>query len=108
METSMAVKKLSENQVKKFLEVLLERGENGLYRKVIGMGIIRYANKTTKFPEVELLDLSDAFFTAFRRGEDEILFTIGKVLRRAAHTLYRRLQKKETRELNPRFLNVVR
>lgn len=103
----MAVKKLSENQVKTYREMLLEHGEEGLYRRAVGMGIMRYASNI-KYPEVELLDLSEAFFIAHRRGEEYIIFTIGKVLRRAAHTLYRRLMKENDKEINVRFLNVVR
>ncbi len=104
----MAVSKLSENQVKTYQEILVEHGEDGLYRKAIGIGIMRYASNV-KRPEVELLDLSDAFFIAHRRGGDEMLFTIGRVLRRSAHTLYRKLLKdNEERKANIRFLNVVR
>ncbi|HLG27278.1 MAG TPA: hypothetical protein VI423_05790 [Paenisporosarcina sp.] len=103
----MAVKKLSENQVKTYLEMIVEHGEEGLYRRAIGMGIMRYASNV-KHPEVELLDLSEAFFIAYRRGEEEILFSIGKALRRAAHTLYRKLVKDDNKEINNRFLNVVR
>lgn len=104
----MAVTKLSENQVKTYLEMLLEHGEDGLYRRTIGMGIMRYASNI-KQPEIELLDLSEAFFIAHRRrSEEEVLFTIGKILRKAAHALYRKLQKDNKKEINNRFLNVVK
>ena len=103
----MSVKRISEVQVKTYLEMLLEHGEDGLYRKAVGSGIIRYASDI-KNPEIELLDLAEAFFTLYRRTGDELHFTIGKVLRRAAHTLYRKLQKDYSKEINVRFLNVVR
>lgn len=101
----MTAIKLSENQVKTYLQMLLENGENGLYRKAIGQGILRYA-ANIKTPEVELLDISEAFFAAYRRVGDESLFVIGKVLRRAAHTLYRKLKHNDKK--NDRFLNAVR
>ena len=102
----MAAKKLTDTLVKTYLEMLMLHGEDGLYRKVIGHGIIRYASDV-KAPEVEILDLSEAFFAAYRRGEDEMFFTIGKVLRRSAHTLYRKIRK-DAEVVNKRFLNVVR
>lgn len=100
----MAVKKLSESEVKTYLEMLMERGEHGLYKRCISMGVMRLASGV-KNPEIELLDLSEAFFVAFRRNGDDILFTIGKVLRRSAHVLYRNLHKNVK---NIRFLQVVR
>ena len=103
----MAVKKLSETLAKTYVEMLSIHGEHGLYRKVIGHGIIRYASDI-KAPEVEILDLAEAFFSAYRRGEDEVFFIIGRVLRRAAHTLYRKLHKDTQTATNKRFLNVVR
>lgn len=98
-------RKLSQNQLKTYLEMLLRHGEDGLYRKVLGQGIIRYA-ANIKNPEVDLLDISEAFFSAYRAGGDDKFFIIGKVLRRAAHTLYRQL--KHDKDQNTRFLNAVR
>lgn len=103
----MALKKLSDTELKTYQDMLFVHGEIGLYRRAVGSGIMRYASNIKK-PEVELLDLSEAFFIANRRGEDQALFTIGKVLRRAAHTLYRKLLKENNGEINIRFLNVVR
>ena len=103
----MAVKKLSEDEVKTYLEMLLARGEDGLYKRSIAMGIMRLANGH-KHPEIEILDLSEAFFAAFRRNGDDILFTIGKILRKSAHCLYRKLQKENAKPANTRFLQVVR
>jgi hypothetical protein len=101
----MAVKKLTEKQVKTYLDMLSQHGEDGLYRKAVGTGIIRFA--TIKEPDVELLEISDAFFAMFRRNGDEVLFTMGKVFRRAAHTLFRQIRKED---LNPnkRFLQMVK
>lgn len=103
----MAVKKITDSQLKTYQDMLTDHGEEGLYRRAVGSGIMRYASNI-KNPELELLDISDAFFIANRRDEDQALFTIGKILRRAAHTLYRKLLKEKQGEVNFRFLNVVR
>lgn len=102
----MAVKKLSEKEVKSYLEMLLEHGEVGFYRRCIAMGIMRLADGS-KNPEIEILDLSESFFVAFRRSGEEYLFTVAKILRRSAHTLYRKLLKEETIKLNKRFLQMI-
>lgn len=99
----MSTSKISEYLINYYLELLKSSGEEGLYRKSLGVGIIRFANQT-KSPEIEYLDLSDAFFTLNRRNDQEEYFIIGKVLRRTAHTLYRQLKQPS----NKRFLNVVR
>lgn len=103
----MAIKKLSDKEVKSYLEMLLERGEDGLYRRCIAMGVMRLA-VGSKHPETEILDLSEAFFIAYRRNGEEVLFTIARVLRRSAHTLYRKLVKENSGEKNMRFLQIVR
>lgn len=103
----MALKKLSETEVKTYLELLLEHGEDGFYRRSIAMGIMRLASGI-KNPEIEILDLSDAFFIAYRRNGDDVLFVIAKILRRAAHSLYRKLQKENNKENNDRFLQMVK
>lgn len=101
----MSIKKLPDSFVKTYVDILISSGEEGLYQRVVGMGVMRYAAKI-KEPEVELLDLSESFFVAFRRTGDERLFIVGKVFRRAAHTLYRKLYK-VTSEKNSRFLRAV-
>jgi hypothetical protein len=102
----MALKKLSENQVKNYLEMLVLHGEEGLYRRTISMGIMRYA-ANVKHPEIDILDLSDAFFVVYKKEEIENYYIIGRVLRRAAHTLYRKLLKSKNNKINTRFLNAI-
>lgn len=95
-------KTLSENQIQSYLELLNKYGESGLFKRVIGAGVIRFTDN--KHVELELLDMSESFFAAFRRIGDDKLFVIGKILRRAAHVLYRKLQN----EANSRFLTLIR
>lgn len=105
----MTAKKLTEPQIKLHLDILAAYGEDGLYRKSIGRGVLRFAKYNISHPEEELLDLAEAFFIANRRGEHESYFIIGRILRRAAHTLYRLfLKEKRISQINPRFLNVIR
>jgi len=93
----------------KYLKLLSVKGERGLYKHIIGSGIILSVN--VKNPDIELLDISEGFFRLYRRAGDEnkeAYFTIGKVLRRAAHTLYRQfLHINQEKATNTRFLNVV-
>lgn len=102
----MTIKKLTAQQIEMHRERLDRLGEVRLYERAVGDGIKRFAHGV-KNPEIELLDLAEAFFMAHRRGEDEVFFTIGRALRRAAHTLYRTLLRRKSSQLNPRFLNVV-
>lgn len=104
----MAVKKLSDVEVKTYYGMLVELGEDNFHARLIGQGVMRFAAKVEN-PDIDLLDLAESFFAANRREQDEILFAIGKIVRRAAHTLNRRLAKvRASTGRNPRFLNVVR
>lgn len=101
----MALIKLSEYQVNYYLNLYKSLCEESFYRKLIGLGILRYA-ENSKNPEIEFLDLSDSFFALSRKEGEEDYFVIAKTLRRAAHKLYRKLKGREP--ANHRFLNVVR
>jgi len=60
-------------------------------------------------PEIEILNLSESFFSLFRSTGNEDFFVIGRALRRAANKLYRQfLRINKEKEVNLRFLNVVR
>ena len=102
----MTNKKLTAPQIEMHRDRLAKLGEIRLYERAVGDGIKRFAHGV-KSPEIELLDMAEAFFMAHRRGEGEEFFTIGRALRRAAHTVYRTLLKQKTSTVNPRFLNVV-
>lgn len=91
----------------RYITLLKRKGEEGLYRHIFGTGIMR----STKIenPEVEILDMSEAFFTLYRRSGKEDYFIIGKVLRKAAHALYRQfLRINKDKKINIRFLNIVK
>jgi hypothetical protein len=84
-------------------------GIDGLYKYVIGQGILN--KKITTHPELVLLDHSNYFFSLYRQKNDEINYLIGRCLRRASHKLYRELLKSSENDdypINARFLNVVK
>jgi hypothetical protein len=93
--------------VTNYTKLLKTKGEDGLYRYMVGSGIVRATE--IKSPETELLDLSDSFFCLYRASGKEEHFIIGKILRRAAHKLYRQFLKiNKDKQVNAKFLNMVK
>lgn len=98
--------KLKQDISERYVSILKSKGEEGLYRHVVGTGVMRSVKVPN--PEIEILDMSEAFFALFRRSGDDNYFVIGKVLRRAAHKLYRQfLHINKDKKKSGRFLNVV-
>jgi len=98
--------KLKSDIADRYVALLKNKGEDGLYRHIIGTGVMRSVKVAN--PEIELLDMAEAFFTKFRREGIDEYFVIGKILRRAAHKLYRQfLHINKEKQVNKRFLNVV-
>lgn len=99
--------KLAEEAIEIYEKLLESKGEEGFYRSIIGAGMIR-ATKIPQ-PEMEILEMSEAFFALNRRTGEERYFTIGKILRRAAHKIYRELRRMDsTRQINNKFLRMVK
>lgn len=97
---------LPQSTIDTYVKVLKNKGENGLYRYTVGNGIMMSVKISN--PEVEILNISEKFFSLYRRTGDDGFFIIGKILRRAAHTIYRQFLKlNKEKEINMRFLNVV-
>src|SRR5689334_14870938 len=103
----MTIKQINKDLQIKYLNMLHQLGENGLFRRAVGTGLIESENIND--PDLEILNLADAFFALHRRTGDENYFTIAKVLRRAAHVIYRELmrQNKDKKPNFQRFLNVI-
>jgi len=98
---------LNENLIDKYSKLLKKRGVEGVYRHVVAIGIINSVN--IRNPEIEILDMADAFFSLYRRTGENIHFEIARTLRKAAHKIYREfLRINSNKEVNMRFLNVVR
>lgn len=102
-----AIKPLTEEIKNQYLQLLKTRKEDYVYKYTIGIGLTSLDNN----PNIDILvlDYAEAFFSLYRRTGDEDYFTLGKILRRAAHALYRENRKKY-KNLKPnfkRFLNIV-
>lgn len=88
-------------------KLLSDVGEARFYSHVFGTGIL--ARRHFDYPENMMLDQSEAFFALFRTTGNYNYFVIGRVLRRAAHKLYRDSRRKnQNYPANKRFLDVVR
>lgn len=76
------------NKIKNDYEnILIKKGEDYFYKYSVGTG---YLDRTNfKYPELNMLDRSDAFFILFRQTGNKNYSIIGRVLRKAAHKLYR-------------------
>lgn len=99
--------KLNEELARQYIELLEKKGESGLYKQAIAVGV--RASVDIKNPENDILNLSEAFLLKFRTTGNEDYFIISKCLRRAAHALYREfLKSNKNIEFNKRFLNMVK
>jgi hypothetical protein len=89
-------------------ETLLKNiGEVKFYRRVLGSGVI--AAHEMDHPEIMMLDQAEDFFSLYRQTGNNNYFTIGKILRRASHKLYREFARKGGDfPRNARFLNIVK
>lgn len=58
-------------------------------------------------PHIEYLNYSNKFLFLYRREGDGIYLEISKMLRKAAHKIYRIMQKKNMVGLDTKFLNLV-
>lgn len=97
------------NEISKtLLDVLSLNGEDGLHDY-----LCRAADKilaVEEFPEADLIELSDKFFSLYRSTGEENFFTLGKVLRKSAHTVYRKSFKfYPNKKINTKkFLNLIK
>jgi hypothetical protein len=86
--------------------LLRDVGEDRFFSHVFGNGVS--ARRHYEFPEITMLEQSDAFFSLFRTTGDANYFTIGKILRRCSHKLYREGRRKNPEyPINKRFLALV-
>lgn len=87
--------------------LLRDVGEARFYNHVFGTGVL--ARRHFEHPENMMLDQSEAFFALFRTSGNRNYFVIGRILRRAAHRLYRDgMRRNPEYPVNKRFLDVVR
>ena len=87
-------------------ETLLKNaGEVAFLNHIFRTGIA--ARKHFEYPENMMLDQSEAFFALFRSTGNYNYFTIGRILRRVAHKLYRDGKKNPAYPHNKRFIDIV-
>jgi hypothetical protein len=94
------VPKYSANGEQKFYRYLLVSALNKLV--LIERGL--YKGTT---PDLEFLDYHDRFIILYRREGDEIYLRVARLLRKAAHKIYRIMLKKKMTVANAKFLNLV-
>lgn len=98
--------RVTKNTQQELLGILQEKGQEGLFRYVIGRSALE--KRIDYLPEGLLLDRADAFFSLARTTNNEKFFLIGKILRRAAHIIYRAQHKTKGHAYNSRFLNLIK
>lgn len=87
--------------------LLKDAGEAKFFSHVFREGVS--ARRHFDHPENMMLDQAEAFFALFRTTGNQNYFTIGRLLRRAAHKLYRDSKKKVPNyPVNKKFLDIVR
>lgn len=101
----------TETTVDVFLEQLKKYGDHNLYLKIVEgwLTILPASAKSTENMENQVLGLSDCFFSMFRRTGIKEHFILGKVFRRAAHTIYRESLKRDGEKVPnfTKFLNLI-
>lgn len=89
-----------------YLEQLIKYGENGLLQRIADLTLLNL--HLDAHPEYILLDQSEAFLKLSRRTGKEDYAILAKILRRAAHVIYRELIKQNKSKPDfKRFLNAV-
>ncbi len=103
----MASKSISKNRREEYVRLLHSSGEERLYTAAIGIGMKASAHVMN--PEDQILDESDAMLYLYRRTGKEDYFVISKLLRKAAHVVYRQLmaQDSDKKPNRKRFLTVA-
>lgn len=87
-------------------------GENSLYRFLLVSSLkkivmIHRGDYKGSSPELDLLDYHDQFIIMYRREGDPIYLDMARILRKAAHKIYRVMRKKNMTPYNSKFLNPV-
>jgi hypothetical protein len=100
------IKKLPKDLCDSYISVLSQHGQEYLYKCVVDEGMERLDKIETAD---NILDFSDSFFALYKKIGQEEYFTIGKILRKAAHVIYRQLQLQNNSDiLNRRFINRIK
>lgn len=94
------------------LPKFIANGEGKFYRSIIFLALqklILIESGTFKGmpPHLEYLEYHDKFMILYRREGDQVYCSIARMLRKAAHKIYRIMLKKNMTQKNAKFLNLV-
>lgn len=103
----MASKQVPKKIKMSYLSILDTYGEEGLFQRCVGAGMLHSA--TVGDVDIEMLDLAESFLALYRRTGEEKFALISKIQKRAAHVVYRQLLRihKDKKPNYKRFLNLV-
>jgi len=98
--------------LKELVPKFVAGGEQKFYRSILVLALQKLIATEKGIykgipPHLEYLDYYDRFIILYRREGDEIYLGIAKMLRKAAHKIYRIMLKKDMTTINPRFLTLV-
>lgn len=104
----MSIDGLKQEIVPKFVA----SGEQKFYRSIIVLALkklilIEKGLYKGLPPHLEYLEYYDQFIILYRREGDEVYLNIAKMLRKAAHRIYRIMLKKNMTVSHPKFLSLV-
>lgn len=97
---------------KEFVNKFLEEGKDKFYRSLLIYALnklILIKNNSYKgiTPDLEFLDYYHRLIIMYRREDDFRYLEMAKIIRRAAHRIYRIMLKKNLTSYNSKFLNLV-
>lgn len=97
---------------KEFIPKYLADGEQKFYRFLLfyalnKLVLIEQGIYKGISPNLEFLDYYDRFIILYRKEGDEVYLRVAKILRKAAHKVYRIMLKKNMTLPNAKFLNLV-
>lgn len=97
---------------KEFLNKYVALGADKFYHALLFYSVKRMVlnkeNTKTLPINLELLEFHDQFIILYRREGDPKYLEVAKLLRKAAHKIYRIMLKKELTNVNDKFLNLVK
>lgn len=98
--------------LKEIVPKFVASGEQKFYRSIIMIALqklilVEKENYRGMLPHLEYMEYHDQFLILYRREGDEIYLQIAKMLRKAAHKIYRIMLKKNMTTPHPKFLSLV-
>lgn len=96
---------------KEFLSKYLALGKNKFYNALLFYSTKKMLSaqqqNNTILVNLELLEYHDQFIILYRREGDQNYLEVAKLLRKAAHKMYRLMLKHNLTPKNDKFLNLV-